>query len=119
MTETDSSAATGAYAGTPWDFIVRIEPLGSQPTLGLGILVNERVVLTTGAVLPEAGPPIVAVGVVSSGASVQAEAIQRVASPSGDVVVLRLVQPLPPSAQPPQFAQPSEGDRFETVGGRR
>ena len=24
---------------------------------------------------------------------------------------------LPPSAQPPQFAQPSEGDRFETVGG--
>ena len=97
MTEIDSSETTGGLAGTPWDFVVRIEPLGSQPTLGLGILVNERVVLTTGAVLPETGPPFVAVAVVSSTVSVQAEPVQRVASASGDVVVLRLLEPLPPS----------------------
>ena len=53
---------------------------------------------------------------MSSGASVQAEPVQRVASASGDVVVLQLLEPLPPSAQPPRFAQPAEGDRFETIG---
>ena len=116
MTELDSSDATGSLGAAPWDFVVRIEPLGSQPTLGLGILVNERVVLTTGAVLPEAGPPFVAVAVASSAASVQAEPVQRVASSSGDVVVLRLLEPLPPSEHAPQFAQASEGDRFETIG---
>ncbi len=116
MTETDSSETTGGLAGTPWDFVVRIEPLGSQPTLGLGILVNERVVLTTGAVLPEAGPPFVAVAVVGSGASVQAERVQQVGAASGDVVVLRLLEPLPRSEQPPRFAQSSGGERFDTIG---
>jgi hypothetical protein len=116
MTELDASDAAGRLGGAPWDFVVRIEPLGSQPTLGLGILVNERVVLTTEAVLPEAGPPFVAVAVVSSTASVQAEPVQRVASTSGVVVVLRLLEPLPRSEHALQFAQPSEGERFETIG---